>query len=197
MAVSIGKTVPPLDLDSESGWRSSPALEADGTELSDEMFVSLVKSREALLYRMAFMYVRNEHDALAMVSEAICKAYSSKHKLRDSALFHTWLTRILINVCLNHIKRNKRVLLATEDFLDEHAGYHTGLEHKERQVLLSEAISRMRPEYKTVVLLRYYQQLSVKDTAAVMRRRENTVKTLTRRALIELKDMIGEDSRYE
>ena len=197
MAVSIGKTVPPLDLDSESGWRSSPAHEADRTKLSDEMFVSLVKSREAVLYRMAFMYVRNEQDALAMVSETICKAYGSKHKLRDSALFHTWLTRILINVCLNHIKRNKRVLAATGDFLDEQAGYHTGLEHKERQVLLSEAISRMRPEYKTVVLLRYYQQLSVKDTAAVMGRRENTVKTLTRRALMELKDMIGEDSRYE
>ena len=127
----------------------------------------------------------------------VCKAYGSKHKLRDPALFHTWMTRILINVCLNHIKRNKRVLAATEDFLDEQVDYHAGLEHKERQVLLSEAISRMRPEYKTVVLLRYYQQLSVKDTAAVMGRRENTVKTLTRRALMELKDMIGEDIRYE
>ena len=126
MAVSIGKTVPPLELDSECGWRSSPAREADGTKLSDEMFVSLVKSREALLYRMAFMYVRNEHDALAMVSETIYKAYSSKHKLRDPALFHTWMTRILINVCLNHIKRNKRVLTATEDFPDEQADCHAG-----------------------------------------------------------------------
>jgi RNA polymerase sigma-70 factor, ECF subfamily len=197
MAVSSGGTVLPLDLDSESGRRPSAAHEADRTKLSDEMFVSLVKSREAVLYRMAFMYVRNEHDALAMVSETICKAYSSKHKLRDSAVFHTWMTRILINVCLNHIKHNKRVFAATDDFLDEQAGYHAELEHKERQVLLGEAISRMRPEYKTVLLLRYYQQLSVKDTAAVMGRRENTVKTLTRRALTELKDMIGEDIRYE
>jgi RNA polymerase sigma-70 factor (ECF subfamily) len=197
MSVSSDETVPPLNLNSKCVRRPSATHEADSTNLSDEMFVSLVKGREALLYRMAFMYVRNEHDALAMVSETVCKAYSSKHKLRDPALFHTWMTRILINVCLNHIKRKKRVLLATEDFLDEQADNHARLEHKERQVLLSEAISRMRPEYKTVVLLRYYQQLSVKDTAAVMRRRENTVKTLTRRALMELKDMIGEDSRYE
>lgn len=197
MAVHSGGSVLPLDLDSESGLKPSAASEADRTELSDETFVSLVRSREASLYRMAFMYVRNEHDALAMVSETICKAYTNKHKLRDSALFHTWMTRILINVCLNHIKRNKRVFAATEDFLDEHAGYHAALEQKERQMLLSEAISRMRLEYKTVLLLRYYQQLSVKDTAAVMGRRENTVKTLTRRALAELKDMIGEDICYE
>jgi RNA polymerase sigma-70 factor (ECF subfamily) len=197
MSVSSDETVPPLGLDSGYGRKSSATHEADRTKLSDEMFVSLVKSREAVLYRMAFMYVRNEHDALAMVSETICRAYSSKHKLRDSALFHTWMTRILINVCLNHIKRNRRVLAATGDFLDEQADYHAGLEHQERQVLLREAISRMRPEYKTVLLLRYYQQLSVRDTAAVMGRRENTVKTLTRRALMELKDTIGEDSRYE
>jgi RNA polymerase sigma-70 factor (ECF subfamily) len=197
MSVSSDETVPPLGLDSGYGRKSSAAREADSTKLSDEMFVSLVKSREAVLYRMAFMYVRNEHDALAMVSETVCKAYSSKNKLRDPALFHTWMTRILINVCLNHIKRNKRVLLATEDFLDQLADHRAGLEHKERHVVLSKAISCMRPEYKTVLLLRYYQQLSVKDTATVMGRRANTVKTLTRRALTELKDMIGKDIRYE
>jgi RNA polymerase sigma-70 factor (ECF subfamily) len=197
MAVSNGGTALPLDLDDESGRKSAVTHGADRAELSDEMFVSLVKSRETMLYRMAFMYVRNEHDALAMVSETVYRAFVNKRRLRDPALFHTWITRILINVCLNHIKRNKRVLVATEDFFDGQAGHHAGLDHKERQVLLSEAISRLRPEYRTVLLLRYYQQLSVKDAAAVMGRRENTVKTLTRRALAELKDMIGEDIFYE
>jgi hypothetical protein len=57
MAVNSGGTVLPLDLDSESGRKPSAAHEADGTRLS-EMFVSLVKSREAVFYRMAFMYTQ-------------------------------------------------------------------------------------------------------------------------------------------
>ena len=169
--------------------------EASDTQISDELFVDLIKGYETRLYRIAFMYFRNEHDALEMVSETVFRAYKNKRQLKTSGYFRTWVTRILINTCLNCIKRRKLTCSADERFLETTGGAPHG--DAELSIILSEGISRLKPEYKTVLLLRFYQEMSVKETAAVMGKQENTVKTITRRALIELKNLIGEDILHE
>ncbi|MFP3153077.1 sigma-70 family RNA polymerase sigma factor [Lachnospiraceae bacterium ZAX-1] len=164
--------------------------------ISDDQFVNLLHGYEATLYRMAFLYTRNEHDALEAVSETVYKAYKGKNSLKTVDYFHTWITRVLINTCLNQIKGSKLTQGATEDFLDN-VCVHSKSDEVEWQILLTEAIKNLKPDYKTVILLRFYQELSIKETAKIMGKGENTVKTLTRRALQELKTTIGEDVFYE
>ncbi|MDR2514561.1 MAG: sigma-70 family RNA polymerase sigma factor [Christensenellaceae bacterium] len=160
--------------------------------LSDELFVDLVTSYEVVLYRMAYIYLRNEHDALEMVSETIYKAYRGRSTLKNPEVFRSWLMKILIRNCLDCAKRQKRLGLF-EEAMEEIPADGSALGSAERRMMLDEALSRLRPDYKTVLLLRYVQEFSVKETAHAMGKGENTVKTLARRALQELKGMIGEE----
>jgi RNA polymerase sigma-70 factor, ECF subfamily len=58
---------------------------------------------------MAYLYVKNESDAIDIVYETIYKAYISIKKLKETDYFSTWLMRILINTALDFFKKNKRI----------------------------------------------------------------------------------------
>ena len=64
---------------------------------SPKAFGTLIEREQEYLYRMAFLYVRQEADALDVVQESILKAYKSLRTLREPEHFRTWLTRIVIN----------------------------------------------------------------------------------------------------
>ena len=66
-------------------------------KIDKAVFIELFHQREEVLYRIAYMYVKNEDDALDIVNEAVCKAYSSVKRLKEPKYFNTWITRILIN----------------------------------------------------------------------------------------------------
>ena len=66
------------------------------------------------LYRVAASYLRGESDRLDAVAEAIARAWEKRRTLRDEALFTTWLTRILIRVCVDMQRRQKRMILTDE-----------------------------------------------------------------------------------
>ncbi|WP_369809926.1 sigma-70 family RNA polymerase sigma factor [Gracilibacillus caseinilyticus] len=87
---------------------------------NDKAFQELIQKEKNKLYRMAYMYVKNENDALDIVQETIYKAYISMKKLKENQYFSTWLTRILINNALDFIKKNKRVIP-----IEEMEGLHT------------------------------------------------------------------------
>ena len=79
-------------------------------EGSRQAFTQLIQSRKETLYKTAFIYTKNREDALDAVSETVYKAFNSVRKLREPQYFSTWLTKILINSCLDTIKKNKKVI---------------------------------------------------------------------------------------
>ena len=78
---------------------------------NDDAFYELIQQRKELLYRTAYAYVKNQEDALDIVSDTVYKAYRSLRKLKEPAFFNAWLTRILINCSLDHLKKQKRIIL--------------------------------------------------------------------------------------
>ena len=70
-------------------------------------FGTLVEREQEYLYRMAFLYVRQEQDALDVVQESILKAYKSLKTLREPEYFRTWLTKILINTAQDLLRKRK------------------------------------------------------------------------------------------
>ena len=73
-------------------------------------FMQCIEPYEADLYRMAFVYMKNEHDALDVVQETILKAYENINTLKETAYFKTWLIKIVINSSLSKIKKAERVI---------------------------------------------------------------------------------------
>lgn len=151
-------------------------------QLGDEKaFYELLEPLQAQLYRIAFVYVQNEDDAVDIFQQSVVRAYEALPKLREPKYFSTWLTRIVINCSKSYIEKNNQIELTDSLKLDEYESNNTT--NIDEQLDLWQALSRLEEKYKTVLLLRFYQDLLVSDIALILDQPEGTVKTNIRRGL--------------
>ena len=146
----------------------------------------LIKSK---LYRMAIFHLGNEEMAVDAVSETIYRGLISVKKLRETGYFDTWMTRILINECnkqWRRIKREQHVEAIPETAEDEKAYDY---------LPLKEAICRLPVELKVVIILRYYMDYTLNETAESLDIPQGTVVTRQRRALKLLKLELSEEEQ--
>ncbi|MDR0952310.1 MAG: sigma-70 family RNA polymerase sigma factor [Oscillospiraceae bacterium] len=130
---------------------------------------------KARLYRTAVLHLGSESLALDAVDEAIYRGLLALRKLRQPEYFETWLTRILINECKRLLRRAKRE--QPLDALPEAAA-------EDYDALpLRDAILRLPPELKEVVLLRYFSGFTLAETARSLEIPPGTAATRQRRAL--------------
>ena len=161
------------------GWirakhKQPPTQEERGTMKTDE-FANRVEMIKPRLYRTALLYLGNESLAKDTVDEAEYRAFISLKKLRQPEFFETWLTRILINECKKALRRSKREV-AHEVVPETSAEDFDALP-------LKEAIQRLQPELKEIVILRYFSGFTVSETAQSLNIPQGTVATRQRRAL--------------
>lgn len=142
-------------------------------------FAARIELLKARLYRTAYLYLGSEAIALDAVDEAVYKGLKSLSKLRQPEYFDTWMTRILINECKQELRRRKREL--PMDVLPETAAEQFDA------LPLKEAIRRLPPELKEVILLRFFTGLTQAETAQALSIPQGTVATRQRRALSLLK----------
>lgn len=150
-----------------------------------EAFSTLVDMNKEYLYKTAFLYMKNQEEALEVYQETVYKAYINLHKLKKPEFFKTWLTRILINNANDRLKvrdRYSAVDVIQENIIDENYG-QVSLEEK---IDLYSAIDSLSSQYKTAIILKYFQNLSLKEIALVMECPENTVKSYLHRAKAQL-----------
>lgn len=154
-----------------------------------DAFYELIHAESRKLYNIAYLYVKNENDAVDIVQETIYKAYRSIKWLKETNHFSTWLTRILINTALDFVRKNRRVVP-----FEDMEGY-CGAEHQpiESRIELMDAIDRLQDTYKTVIILRYYRDFTTKQIAQVLGCPEGTVKTHIHRATNHLRKHLKED----
>lgn len=155
----------------------------------DHDFQDYLHKEKEKLYRMAFLYVKNQNDALEIVQETIFKAYKNLDSLREWNYFSTWITRILINTSLDYIKKNSRIQVT--DILEWTQGEEP--KWREEHLDLVDSINRLDAPYKTVIILRYYKDFSIKQIAELLNCPEGTVKSNIHRGLMKLKIDLKED----
>lgn len=151
-------------------------------------FAAQTETVKQRLYRTAYLYLGSEADALEAVDEAVYQALRGLRKLREPALFETWLTRILINECHRELRRRKR--LAGEDALPETAGPDAY-----DALPLKDAVRRLPEELRLVVILRFFAGYTQAETAAALRVPQGTVATRQRKALQVLRLELGEEEQ--
>lgn len=141
------------------------------------------------LYRIAFSYVKNKDDAFEIVQNTIYKALSSIKSLKDTNLMKAWITRILVNNCLDFFRYNKKVILNDEIF-DIKDGEEVNVLDR---IVLQKAMDKLPPKLKTIIILRFFEDFKIKDISQILDMKENTVKTNLYKALKILKINIEED----
>ncbi len=138
---------------------------------------------QARFYRLAYSYLHNKDEVLDAVQTAICRALEQRGKLRDKELLKSWFMRILVNTCLDMLRQRKRVsLIAPEDLTN--SSYEDPLPEDET---LAERINRLSLEEQTIIKLRFYEDLSLKEISLITDTNLSTVKTRLYSALKKLR----------
>ncbi|MFD0712210.1 sigma-70 family RNA polymerase sigma factor [Paenibacillus sp. GCM10027626] len=166
-------------------------LAAAAAKGDEEAFLQLMKCERQQMLRIAFAYLRNETDALEAIQETVCRAWHKRRALREPQYMSTWLIRILINVCSDELKRRKRSK-AMSEYVDGGA-YIAADEtaHSDERLDVAKALAFLEKPYRDVILLKYYEDMTITDIARVMERPDGTVRTWLNKALMQLRKQMG------
>ena len=153
--------------------------------MTDLELAQRAEEMKGRLYRTALLYLGGEAAALDAVDEAVYRAFLSHRKLRRPEHFNTWITRILINVCNDELRRRKREPPMAE--LPETAAEQFDA------LPLRDAVERLPRELRAVVVLRYFSGYTLAETAEALGLPPGTVSTRQRKALSLLRLELGDE----
>lgn len=153
--------------------------------------VQYIIDNQNKFYRLAYSYVQEEQGALDVVQNAICRALENCFGLKNPMALKTWFYRILVNEALQYLRKQKKETMLTE----EHTATLTYSEpafEEDRQAY--DAVMQLPEQMKTIVLLHYYEDLTLKQIAEITDTPLSTVKTRLYSALKKLKLTLKEEA---
>jgi RNA polymerase sigma-70 factor (ECF subfamily) len=156
-------------------------------------FDELVRRYQRPLYYLALRYVRIEADAKDLVQRTLVKAYGALAGFRADSSFRTWLYRIAINLCLNHLRDRKREEVRPElgeALAAPPSGGDRALIERERGALLRDAIAELPPKQRMVLELRVYDELPFREVAELAGCTENSAKVNFHHAVKRLRSIM-------
>ena len=149
----------------------------------------IVENKESL-YRFAYSYVRNEDDALDIVHDAICKSLTNVSTLKNIDNIKPWIYQIVSNCAIDCIRKNKKYVSLNEDLQELNAIKYDTYE----DIDLQEALERLPEKYRIVIILRYFEDMKIRDIAQILKENENTIKTRLYNGISKLKiELIEEE----
>ena len=143
-------------------------------------FEELVARHRDKIYARAYSMVRNEEEAVDLSQEAWVKGWQKLRQFQGEASFATWMTRIVINLCLDHLRKQKRHRTESIEAMDEETGGvkrqmpvvtvnpTAGLEKVELRGRIDRAMAQLSHEHRTVLLLHEFEEMEYKDIAKAM-----------------------------
>ncbi|HET7627390.1 MAG TPA: sigma-70 family RNA polymerase sigma factor [Bacillales bacterium] len=148
-------------------------------------FSKLFQHFQADLYRTAFVYVKNQQDALDVVQETAYRSFKSIHTLKEPKYLKTWFIKIVISCSIDLIRRRKKAV----PLKPEYEGLISGdiEEDIPLSMSLQEFIELLSEDEKSVIILRFYHDLSIKEVSEALTIPLGTAKTILYRALKKLR----------
>ncbi len=150
-----------------------------------EILIEYIKENQERLYKIAYTYTRNQDLALDIVQEAVTKALENIHKLRQEEFVKTWFYRILINEALQTVKKNRKFI---EYELFENKEYiHDNEDKIVENIDIYNRIEKLNDKLKTVIILRFFENLKIEEIAIITKTNTSTVKSRLYKGLNEIK----------
>ena len=158
-------------------------------------FTQLVEAYQKPLLNLCYMYLRDRTQAEDAVQEAFLKAYRALPTFRGDSSAKTWLTRIAINVCRDMQRSSWFTRLnrfVTPDDLPERAA-----EESPEAAELADAVMRLPARHREVILLYYYQNLTMPEIAGVLGVNASSVSRRLKAACAKLRGAWGEEAAID
>ena len=143
-------------------------------------FEELVGRHRDKIYARAFSMMRNEEEAIDLSQEAWVKGWQRLQQFQGESSFGTWMTRIVINLCLDQLRKQKRQRTESIEALNEASGGverqmpvvtvnpTAGLEQSELRRRIDQAMSQLSYEHRTVLILHEFEEMEYKEIAKTM-----------------------------
>ncbi|MDO7908745.1 RNA polymerase sigma factor SigW [Paenibacillus sp. JX-17] len=156
-------------------------------------FAELVELYKDKIFHLAYRMLNNRHEAEDMVQETFLRVYRNLEKYDHTQKFSTWIYRIGTNLCIDRLRRRKPTYSLDAEMNDQEGmdGYSllpSDDRTPETEALLSEtqgtirdAMESLPDKYKTIMILRYLQDLSLQEISDVLDMPVTTIKTRVHR----------------
>jgi RNA polymerase sigma-70 factor, ECF subfamily len=143
-------------------------------------FEELVARHRDKIYARAFSMMRNEEEAVDLSQEAWVKGWQRLKQFQGESSFGTWMTRIVINLCLDQLRKHKRQRNESIEAMDEESGGverqmpvvtvnpTAGLERAEMRQRIDKALGQLSYEHRTVMVLHEFEEMEYKQIAKTM-----------------------------
>src|SRR5215831_846149 len=149
-------------------------------------FACLFEAHRDKVYSIALRFAADPAAALDIAQDVFVKLLTRIQEYHGGARFETWLYRVTVNACLDYQKRRRRLLPFLEDTMDAILPARettlAGLLREEAQDYVRDAVAKLSPEHRVVIVLRYTEDLSYEQIAEVLACSRGTVASRLNRA---------------
>lgn len=156
-------------------------------------FAELVELYKDKIYHLAYRMLNNRHEAEDVVQDTFLRVYKNLERYDENQKFSTWIYRIGTNLCIDRLRKRKPTYSLDAEMNDQEGidGYamipsedrtpETEYMLSETQQMIRQAIDTLPAKYKTVMILRYLQDLSLQEISDVLDMPVTTIKTRVHR----------------
>jgi RNA polymerase sigma-70 factor (ECF subfamily) len=142
-----------------------------------DAFEGLVARYQRPVFNVIFRMVQNREDASELCQSAFLKAYVNLAAFDTGRKFFSWICRIAMNDSINFLSSRRPSEPVPADYQSSGAGPAEMVEANELKLMLDEAIARLSPEQRAVIVLRHFTQCSYEEIADALHIPEKTVKS--------------------
>lgn len=160
----------------------------------------LFKRYENYLYRICYTYSQNQQDALDLIQEIYIKIFNNIDKFNEDMPFHPWVRKLSVNICLNFRRTIKNNVISlnegynedsnVEDTIASDFNVESEIERIDVRKIIIENIKALPENYRLIIMLRYYEDLSYNEISELLSKPLGTVKTELYRAKAILKKQL-------
>ena len=164
-------------------------------EGDQKAYAELMQRYKDSIYFMLLKMVNNRDDADDLTIEAFGKAFKNLHQYTPDYAFSTWLFKIATNNCIDFIRRKRKMTFSIDKGFENDEGQETTFElksmtldpeekmiKKQKAVLMRDIVEKLKPRYRRLVELRYFQERSYEEIATELQLPLGTVKAQLFRA---------------
>jgi len=143
-------------------------------------FEELIARHRDKIYARAYSMMRNEEEAVDLSQEAWVKGWQRLRQFHSQSSFGTWMTRVVINLCLDQLRKQKQQRTESIEAMDEESGGAerqmpvvtvnptAGLERGELRQRIDRALGQLSYEHRTVLMLHEFEDMEYKEIARTM-----------------------------
>jgi RNA polymerase sigma-70 factor (ECF subfamily) len=146
---------------------------------------------ERQIYRICYRFVENRDDAMDLAQEVFIKAFEHLATFRRESSLKTWLYRIAMNHCINHVKKHCQEFVEVTEYTGTvRSSAQAQLEDSEQRAHFRRMVKLLPPKQKAILELRINEQLSYEEIAKISGRSISTIKASVFFALEKLRKLV-------